>query len=354
MFDAQVVLSPKDSPRGKLMSQYVCVRVPRMDNVDIGLFEYDRYNTLYFFILNADEHIYMRYGGRDANSQDSFLSLPSIELALAKGLELHKQYQEGKIARKPRPKPVFPKEFAHLVKRTFATGACVECHLIGDFVNVHREEDGTLDKTRHLYQSPDFRIIGLHFDVPKGLVVKDAQGAVKTAGLQPGDLITALNGETVYTFGDLQFLYDKLPRTTELMKLTMERAGKPVELDVRLPHLWWKTDIRFRQMSIDPRTYFDSQALTAERKKELGLKADGFASEVTRVDAFAQMMKSHELKAGDVIVAVDGVDTDPFADTAEFYIKLRKKAGDSVTLEVLRDGQRIKMPLKTYRMSFRK
>lgn len=42
------------------------------------------------------------------------------------------------------------------------------------------------------------------------------------------------------------------------------------------------------------------------------------------------------------------------ADTAEFYIKLRKKAGDSVTLEVLRDGQRIKMALQTYRMSFRK
>lgn len=336
------------------MQQYVCVRVPRMDNVDIGLFEYDRYNTLYFFILNADEQIYLRYGGRDANSQDTFLSLPAIELALAKGLELHKLYQDGKLARKPRPKPVFPKEFPHLVKRTFAAGACVECHLIGDFVNVHREEDGTLDKAQHLYQSPDFRIIGLHFDTPKGLVVKDAQGAVKTAGLQPGDQITAINGETVYTFGDLQFAYDKLPRTTENMKLTVERAGKPLDIDVRLPHLWWKTDIRFRQASIDPRTYFDSLPLSADRKKELGLKPSSFASEVSHVDAFAQMMKSHELKTGDIIVAVDGVDADPIADTAEFYIKLRKKAGDSVTLEVLRGDQRIKMPLQTYRMSFRK
>ncbi len=354
MFDAQVVLSPKNSPRGKLMSEYVCVRIPRMDTVDIGLFDYDRYNTLYFFILNADEQIYLRYGGRDANSQDTFLSLPSIELALAKGLELHKQYGEGKLARKPRPKPVFPKEFPHLVKRTFATGACVECHLIGDFQNVHREEDGTLDKTRHLYQSPDFKIIGLTFDVPKGLVVKDAQGAVKTAGLQPGDAITAINGEAVYTFGDLQYLYDKLPRTTDNMKLTLERAGKPVDLDVRLPALWWKTDIRFRQATIDPRTYFDSRALAPEQKRQLGLKPEGFASEVSHVDAFAQMMKSHELKTGDVIVSVNGAETDPIADTADFYIKLRVKAGDSVTLEVLRDGQRIKMPLQTYRMSFRK
>ena len=41
-----------------------------MDNVDIGLFEYDRNNTLYFFLMNADEQIYMRYGGRDGRSPD--------------------------------------------------------------------------------------------------------------------------------------------------------------------------------------------------------------------------------------------------------------------------------------------
>src|SRR5256886_10396643 len=63
-----------DSPLGKQLTQYVCVRVTRMDNVDIGLFDYDRNNAIYFFILNADEQIYMRYGGRDspsAGTQDS-------------------------------------------------------------------------------------------------------------------------------------------------------------------------------------------------------------------------------------------------------------------------------------------
>ena len=49
-FDAQVVLSPKNSPRGKLLSQYVCVRVTRMDDVDIALFDRDWNNTLYYFI----------------------------------------------------------------------------------------------------------------------------------------------------------------------------------------------------------------------------------------------------------------------------------------------------------------
>jgi C-terminal processing protease CtpA/Prc len=60
------------------------------------------------------------------------------------------------------------------------------------------------------------------------------------------------------------------------------------------------------------------------------------------------------LKVGDIVFAVDGVDRDDLADTAELFIKLRKKAGDSVTLDVIRDGKRIKMPLRTYRTSFRK
>ena len=74
-FDAQVVLSPTDSPRGKLLSQYVCARITRMDDIDIGLFERDWNNTLYYFMMNADEQIYMRYGGRDARSPDSYLNL---------------------------------------------------------------------------------------------------------------------------------------------------------------------------------------------------------------------------------------------------------------------------------------
>src|SRR5687768_3475777 len=105
-----------------MMTQYVCVRIPRMDKVDIGLFEHDRYNTLYFYILNADEQIYMRYGGRDSASQDTFVSLPSLELALKKGLELHQDYVAGKIPKTPRPKPMFPKDIPVLAERTLARG----------------------------------------------------------------------------------------------------------------------------------------------------------------------------------------------------------------------------------------
>ena len=78
-----------------------------------------------------------------------------------------------------------------LVERTIARKACVECHLIGDFLNLYREQDGTLDKLVHLYRSPDIRTLGIELDVPKGLVVKEVRDTVEDAGMKPGDRITA-------------------------------------------------------------------------------------------------------------------------------------------------------------------
>lgn len=326
-----------------------------MDNVDIGLFEHDRNNTLYFYMLNADEQIYMRYGGRDSASADTYLNLQSLEVALKQGLEQHEKYKKGELARTPRPAAKFPKEYSLLVERTFARNQCVECHLIGDFQNLHRERDKTLDKMTHLYRSPDIKTLGIQLDIPKGLVVKEAREAAAAAGMQAGDRITAVNGTSVFTFADLQHYYDKTDRRkAKEVEFAVERGGEAVKLTVKLPARWWWTDVRYRQSSVDPRLYFESKPLTAEEKKKHGLAEDGFACEVTRVDAFAQMMKSHELKVGDIVAAVDGVDRDEYAHTAELYMKLRQTPGDVVKLDVVRDGKRFQSQLTTYRLSFRK
>jgi serine protease Do len=348
------VLSPKDSPLGKQLSQYVCVRIVRMDDVDIGLFDYDRNNAIYFFALNADDQIYLRYGGRDSQSADTYLNLASMELALKQGLELNRRYQQGELKKVERPKPLFPREIPMLVERTFARNQCVECHLIGDFQNLHREQDGTLDKLTHLYRSPDIKTIGIYLDVRKGLVVKEAKTAAQAAGMKPGDRIAALNGTAVWTFGDLQYAFDKVNRRAERIDLAVDRNGEPVNLAVALPQRWWWTDVRFRQSSVEPRLYFEDRPLTSAEKQKYGLKPDGFASEVKFVAEFAKMMKTHDLRVGDIIFGVDGVETDEFANTAELFLKLRKTPGDSAMLDVIRNGKRIQAPLKSYRMSFRK
>ncbi len=66
------------------------------------------------------------------------------------------------------------------------------------------------------------------------------------------------------------------------------------------------------------------------------------------------MRGTHDLRVGDVIAAVNGVESDEFANTAELYLKLHTRAGESSKLDVIRDGKRIAMPLQTYVLSFRK
>ena len=347
------MLSPKSSPRGKLLSQYVCVRITRMDQVDIGLFEHDRHNTLYYYLLNADEQIYMRYGGRDFEAPDTYLNLQSIELALAKGLELHAK--RDTLPKTPRPAPDSAKNYSMLVERTFARGQCVECHLIGDFQNLHREKDKTIDHMTHLYRSPDIKTIGIHLDVPKGLVVAKAEGAVAAAGMQPGDRIVAVSGTPVYTFADLQHRYDKTDRrTAKQVVFTVERGNGYRELNVQLPPRWWWYDVTYRQSSVDPRLYFACQPLSTEEKQQRQLNPAGLACRVTRVDNFAVTMKSHSLLVGDIVFAVNGVDHDDFAHTAELYMKLYMTPGDTAKLDVLRGETRMQSTLLSYRLSFRK
>lgn len=333
------------------MDQYVNVRITRMDDVDIALFERDWNNTLYYFIMNADEEIYLRYGGRDARGPLTYLNFDSLELALTKGLELHRQYQQGQLKRTERPKPFFPRQIPPLVERTFARGQCVECHLIGDFTLVHREQTGTLDKVRDLYRWPDIRTLGIELDIPKGLIVKTVQ---QGSGFRAGDRVAALNGTPVWTYGDLQYRFDKVPRNAREVRLTVDRGGQSVEIPVTLPERWWLTDLRFRQLTVDPRAEFESKPLSLVEKRMYNLKPEGFASQVTRLGGFAEMLKVHELKVGDIVYAVDGAEADDIANTPELFIKLRKTAGDTVTLDIIREGKRMKMPVRTQRMAFRK
>lgn len=344
--------SPPDSRRRELLENYVRGRIVDMAEVNIGLFDHDLHNPTYFYLMNGDEQIYLRYGGRDSKSGETYLNLDSFEIALAKGLELHEQAKRGELPAGPLPEPLYPRDIDLL--RSENGGRCIECHLINDYRAQMMEKDGTLDRKAFLFQSPDIKTIGIHLDIPKGLIVAQAEGAVAAAGMQAGDVITGVNGKRSYTFGDLQYHYDKTPRDATQATISVLRDGVEHELTINLPELWWWTDTFFRFWTVEPQLYFWNESLTAERKTELGLPIDGFASEVSEVDPGAQPLQIHTLKEGDIIYSVDGVEKDSFAKDVVLYMQLSTIAGKDVKLGVIRDGQRIEEIIHAERQHFRK
>ncbi len=326
-----------------------------MHRIDVGLYDFDWHHSIYFFIVSPDEQIYLRYGGRDAASADSYLDLDSFALALRAGLEEHERWLAGELPERPRPSPFFAGDLDRLREQQLQRGRCVECHMIGDYRAAAREREGTLDKRQEMFRSPDIRKLGIHLDVPRGLVVERVEGAAGAAGLLPGDAIVSFGGRRILTFGDLLYVHDGLDRNAAHLPLTVERAAVgPVDLQIHLPPMWWVSDIAHRFWSIDPQIHLTTAPLDEARKRDLGFAPDGFACEVTRVSPRAGVLQLHDLQPGDVIYAVDGVEADPLVSDCLVYLRLHVSAGAEVDLGVFRDGVRAPITVRTQRQRFRK
>ena len=327
-----------------------------MDGIDIGLYDFDRHNAIYFFIVNADEQIYLRYGGRDAEGPLSYLDLDSLVLALERGLELHERYRRGELAPLPKPEPLFPRHIHSLYEKEIKRGRCVECHLIGDYQAQDRERSGELDKLSEMYRSPDIRTLGIELDVPNGLRLAKAEGPADDAGLQAGDTITGFAGHSVLTFADLQYRFDKLPRNSEsvAVQAVREGAAEPTQLVIDLPEEWWWTETFFRFWSIEPQLHFAADRLTDAEKETLDLHPETFACRVRFVEPKAAALGFHDLKQGDIILAVEGQDRDAATTRCDVHLKLRHRAGSTVNLEILRADERIELALRSDRQFFRK
>ncbi len=342
----------------QLLSKYVCVRVTELNGIDLGLFDFDGMNTIYFFVLNADEQIYLRYGGGENSSKnatrplDEYLSTPSFELALQLGLRQHKLYQQGKLPKQPRPPARFPRDVRSIKVNYIDKGKCFHCHFPRHYGWGDLDALGQFDKSKEVWTFPELTKIGIHVDVDKGVVLKKTQGAVREAGMKPGDKILAVNDQPVLTYGDLHHRYHKVSFDAKEVKFTVQRDSSKRDIHVSLPKDWRITDVGHRIWRLRVSPGFNANTLSASAQNRLGLKIGGLSARVWRVrengrsGPFMAGGKAG-LRPGDIIYAVDGAEIDKeFGQNLYAYIKIRKKVGETIRLKVLRGSKRLEFSYK--------
>lgn len=331
------------NPKGKvakLLRDYICIRVEDMTGVDIGLFEFDPDSTVYCFAMNADEQIYLRYGGRDDESADGHLNADSLEIALERGLELHEKCKNGELAKTERPPAKFPRDFPSIADDEIKKKKCVHCHHLGQANTLLVQGKDKLDRLTDMWVYPDIKNLGVSLDPKKGLVVDDSDGAAKDAGLKKRDEIIKLEGTPVYTFGDMQYRLNQHPMSSESLKLTVKRKDEELQIEIKLTKWWRVTNIERRAgtHALEPFPEFWAKELDSKEKRKIGAKDDDFGCEVTKfwVKTNAQ---NAGLQVGDIVYEVDGVRRSEYTGNPTLWIRLNKKPGDKITVKVMRGGK---------------
>ncbi len=311
----------------------------RITGVDLNLFDFDYDLTWMAFFLNADGQVYGRYGGRDAKGSDTRNSLAGLKYAMQAALEAHRRNPQPPV-KKPPPFYIESLPTARQFK------GCIHCHYVKEIRWAEDKAAGTWNR-QEIWGYPLPENLGLTLERDRGNVVQAvAPGSLADkAGLKAGDVVGKLNGFAVHSFADAQYALHRAPAKGEV-PLAWSRGDQPHSATLNLADGWRKTNITWRPSLLDllPSLRVYGSDLSPKEKKTLGLgdKRLAFRQEKP-VHSEAQAVGIRE---NDVILGIDNQALDMTVDEFLGYVRRNYLIGDRITLNVLRDGKRLELPLK--------
>jgi serine protease Do len=293
------------------------------------------------FFLNADEEVYARYGARDAQSPDSRQSLDGLRYTMQSVLAMHES-KEKSFAPRAAESPKYVRQIAG----TFRGRRCFHCHQVKEVLNADLRRQGKWERdSAWRYPLPDN--LGLFLELHRGNVVEKVAPKSPAAqlGLVKGDVIRRLGGIPVHSLADIQLGLERAPRKG-VVALSWERQGKTRSGELSLPEGWRKSDITWRpsMQRLVPTFPLDGNDLKAEEKKALGLDVKQLA--FRQRPQVPSRAREAGIRPGDIIL---GVDDRPFPGMDGYgldrYVRREYLVGDRVTINVLREGKRLSVPL---------
>ena len=188
--------------------------------------------------------------------------------------------------------------------------------------------------------------IGLGLEIDRGNQVKKVQlrSLVEKAGIEPGDIVTQLNGYSIASFADAQFALHKAPAKGEI-SIRWLHEGKEQSAKLELIEGWRKTNLSWRPSLVDylPSLPISGEDIGVEEKMKMGITENQLA---VRQDKFVHStLKKIGLQKGDIVVGLSGQKIDGKMKTLLDRVRSNYLAGDKVTLEVLREGKPLSLEM---------
>lgn len=311
-----------------------------MRGVNLNQFQFDYDLTWMAFLMNANGKIYGRYGGRDAGPADRYLSLASLKHAMQAALAAYRQDPNG------RPEgAIEPPRTVEQYPAAKQQEGCIHCHMVYQFSREAERAAGRWSRDKiWVYPLPENVGITVSRDRQDQVEQIRPGSAAEQAGLRAGDRLRELNGVSVASFGDIQRALDRAPAAGQI-PISWQRAGR--ELSGRLPLApgWRKTDISWRasMWSLPPSASVYGDDLKPGEKQSLGLPADCLA--FRQGDYVPPAAKAAGIRAKDIILGIDGRPLAMNMLHFNAYVRLNYQAGDRIVYDVIRDGQRLKVPM---------
>src|SRR5262249_23471093 len=224
--------------------------------------------------------------------------------------------------------------------------ACIHCHQVYDFRRDAEQQAGRW-RREEVWVYPLPENLGLTLAVDQGNRVQAVavDSAASRAGLRPGDVLQSIQGWQVAPIADVQYALHRHPGM-EPIGVIWQRAGRSMSSVLQPPVNWRQTDLSWRASLrlVGPPPCVHGEDLTAEEKKDLGLAEKSLA--FRQGNFVSETARQAGIRQNDIILGVDNKTLEMSARQFSAFIRLTYQIGDRVTFNLLRNGQRLNVPLK--------
>lgn len=314
--------------------------MPRIESMNLRVFDFDYDLTFWVVFINADEQVYSRYGGRCGKGPDERQSLAGLRYTMESVLAEHDMDN-------PQFAPVNPGKPFYItdLPRPDGAGSCIHCHHAKEAIHKNLQDTGQWKiDSAFRYPLPDN--LGIILDVDRGNRIGEVteNSPAAKAGLITGDQIRKLNAVPIRSFADAQFALDRAPKHGTI-EVTWKHGHAEKTGQIELPDRWRRTDISWRPslQSVWASARVYGKDLTADEKTALGLSPEQLA--FRQKDLIRPQAQKAGVRPGDIILGFDDTILEAGVNNFLRHVRRTYVKGESVVVNVIRDGQRLRLPM---------